>query len=237
MQRLKNFNNISDELLASIPPLKEGEVKSFRMLNGVPYPDPDFEERQKRPVLYGGLQIRTFDRIKDPYKTNEKGDAVGGYVDIGVIEEFDPISERPIKFKLFVVGQGVGQFLLSGNRPEDVELYEYLYLCKYNKKNNKTNDALFEEIIYKSEDETMDDEIKLFEKANATLKKADINAVVGIGAALKWDVSQDEQTLRKKLFKIVKDEPQKFLDLYKSVTSRKKNNKPKEVELEEEISA
>ena len=113
-----------------------------------------------------------------------------------------------------------------------------IYTCaSITKKNNKTNDALFEEIIYKSEDETMDDEIKLFEKANATLKKADINAVVGIGAALKWDVSQDEQTLRKKLFKIVKDEPQEFLDLYKSVTSRKKNNKPKEVELEEEISA
>lgn len=232
MQRLKNFNNISDELLATIPPLKEGQVKSFRMLTGTKNPDPDFDERQKAPVLYGGVQIQTRDRIKDKWKKNEKGEVVGGFVDIGVVENFDPVTENVIKTRLFVSPRGVGTFVLSGDKIEDIELYEFLYLTNQNAKNNKTNDALFEEIDFKDETEQLADEVELINKAFVLFSKMNHSDLLQIGAALKLDTAMNEKGLKVAIGLEAKNNPKRFIEITEVVT-KKGSKKQTELELKE----
>lgn len=154
MQVLKNFNNISEELKATIPVLEIGAIRRFRMLTAVLNNDPDYTERMKRPVFYGTHQIPTKDRIKDPFAKNK-------YVDIGVVEEFDLATERPTRFRLFVPGNHItitgmwnGEFYLQGGITEDEELFEYLWISNYREGNQYRNtkvDPMFEEITDENE--------------------------------------------------------------------------------------
>lgn len=233
MQRLKNFNNISDELFATIPPLKEGEIKSFRMLTGTTNPDPDFDERQKQPILYGGIQIQTKDRIKDKWKRNEKGEVVGGFVDIGVVESFDPVTENVIKTRLFVSPRGVGTFVLSGDKIEDVELYEFLYLTNQNSKNNKTNDALFEEVVFQDESEQELNEFEARIKAFDVFSKLEHSEYLKVAAAFKIETSLSEKDLRISVGKKLESNPNKFIEVVKLVTKAKEVKRQNKLELQE----
>lgn len=210
MKVLKNFNNISDELRATIPEFKEGDVKSFRMLTGVENNDPDLNERLKTPVFYGAVQIPTIDKIKDPYIKNKEGKQVGGYVDIGVVEDFDTATENVKRTKLFVPGHGIGTFCLSGDKLEDVELFEYLWLCKYNKKNcnpRTEHQALFEEVEYI-------DAKEVIAKKRAAAKEA-----------LELLESMDEPTVEQQ--EMALDNPEKFLATFKPEKA-KRGRKAKE---------
>lgn len=136
------INMISEELKNSIPKFEDGEVKVFQMLNGIQNSDPDQVERAKSPILYGHSQIPTQDKIKDPF-TNE-------HVVIAVVEDFAVETGALIKSKLFVPGMNerkfYGKFTLTEG---DEELYEFLYLCNFNRDNpnrNKKVEPLFYEI-------------------------------------------------------------------------------------------
>ena len=170
MKVLKNFNRISDKLIEEcIPPFNDG-VKTFRMLHGVVNNDPDITERLKVPVFYRDTQIRTWDRIKDPYANDGKG----GYVDIGVIEHFDLSTEQPTKFRLVVRGQGVGMFTLNAKSVEDVELYEFLCISNENanfKYRDTTRTPLFEEVTEIDAVEESQNHLDLVIEAGLALKK------------------------------------------------------------------
>jgi len=228
MQRLKNFNNISDKLYNSIPKLKQGEIKVFHMLNGIANPDPDIDERMKRPVLYGAVQLRTWARIRDPFIKNEKGDEVGGYVDIGLVKDFDTTTERPSSFKTVVVGKvaserGAGYFTLNGDRIEDAELYEILYLSPENKRNNTTGDALFEEVEAIDENETVATDLGLLSSALEIYNSFNYDDLERTASILKIDASLGAKALKTEIGKVIKADPKKFLAIASEINSRKKN--------------
>lgn len=148
MQKLQQtgINCITKELEALIPKFKPGEVKVFQLLGGIPNNDPDMNERQKQPLLYGHRQIPTKDRIKD---------LDGNFVEIAVVEQFDAKSGALIKPRLFVPNMGMkenpGTFILAEGNLEHEELYEYLSLCNYNESSvnpnrNRNIEPLFFEI-------------------------------------------------------------------------------------------
>jgi hypothetical protein len=136
MKQGKNFNNISDKLKAEIPKLKKGEKVQFQLLTGMPNPEPDPRERAKQgEVLYGKVQLLTSFRIFDPYQKDSSGNEVGGYIDVGCVDQW--LGDTPVKFRLFIPGlTGVvlhnrafaGRFELQGGSAADEELYEILWL-------------------------------------------------------------------------------------------------------------
>ena len=103
MKSTKTFNNISDKLKASIPQLKPGQKAQFQMLTGMPNPEPDPREKAKQgEVLYGKVQVLTNFRVYDPYQKDGEGNEVGGYVDVGCVDQW--LGENPSKFRLFIPG-------------------------------------------------------------------------------------------------------------------------------------
>lgn len=136
MKSTKSFNNISDKLKAQVPKLKKDQRVSFQMLNGVPNPEPDPRERAKQgEVLYGKVQIMTVFRIFDKYQKDSEGNEVGGYVDVGCVDQWD--GDKPSRYRRFIPGiTGVhlhnlafgGRFDLIGGKVADEELFEILYL-------------------------------------------------------------------------------------------------------------
>lgn len=137
---------VSQQLLDTIPKFKEGEVKTFKCMWGIPNNQPHYMGNpNKPPVLYGHSQIPTNDRIKDPF--------TGKHVIIGVIEDFTADTEHVTKYKTFIPGMNEiafsGTFLLREGNQDEEELYEYLYLSNYNRDNpnrNKKIDPLFYEV-------------------------------------------------------------------------------------------
>ncbi len=193
MKVLKNFNKISDKLREECIPQFDDGIKTFRMLNGVVNNDPDITLRLKTPVFYPDAQIRTYDRIKDPYANEGKG----GFVDVGVIELFDLTTEQPTKFRLVVKGQGVGVFVLNAGSIEDVELYEFLCISNENKSfkyRDKSRTPLFEEV--KEADPTtlsLSDDDLLLEALSGLKKlkqpqKEQLSVLLHIDPTLKADV-------------------------------------------------
>jgi hypothetical protein len=130
MKTIGNYNKISEELKKKIPTLKPGEVKTFQMLNGLPNNDPEEAVRRANPVLYGKTQLLTQYRIWDADIKNDKGEKIGGYVDIVLAKGWH--NNEPTGAKMFVpgidAGQFTGKFDLVGGRLDDQELWEVLYL-------------------------------------------------------------------------------------------------------------
>jgi len=139
-------NMVSQQLLDTIPKFKDGEVKTFKCMWGIPNNQPHYMGNpNKPPVLYGHSQIPTNDRIKDPF--------TGKHVIIGVIEDFTAETEHVTKFKTFIPGMNEvafsGTFLLREGNQDEEELYEYLYLSNFNRDNpnrNKKIDPMFYEV-------------------------------------------------------------------------------------------
>ena len=220
MRISKNFNNISDQLRGEcIPEFKRDEVKTFRLLNGVVNNDPDITERLKRPVFYPDTQLRTYDRIFDPFLNDNKG----GYVDIGVAEQFDIATDGtqiPKKFKCIVRGHGIGMFTLQGNSIDDRELYEHFCISNENA-NFKYRDAkitpLFEEILPLSENEEAEKEFDNLLEAGTALKKLNTNERRQVATALYLDPTYDDKTILIQLQTLAMSDPETLLESIKSV--------------------
>jgi hypothetical protein len=231
MQVLKNFNNVSEELIKEcIPPFGIDEIRTFRMLNGVVNNDPDITERLKQPVFYPDTQIRTWDRIRDPYANGGKG----GFVDIGVVEKFDLTSERPTKFRFVVRGQGVGMFVLSGSSIEDVELYEFLCITNRNanfKYRDKKVEALFEMVQEVDGDKKQEEDFDLLLEAGTHLKKLTATQKTELSVLLHIDPSLDNHALSAKLTEYAKSQPSEILERIKQLKNSGKKSRHAEAVL------
>lgn len=233
MKILGDFNKISTELRKEcIPVLKKGEVRKFRMLTGVVNIDPDLTERAKQPVFYGAYQIRTWDRIFDPYLKNDR-DEKGGYVDIGVIEEFDIKSNQPTKFRLFVAGQGTGVFTLYGGKIKDEELFEFLCICNENgsfKYRDESITALFEEIDEEAEVMKEAEFADAIVEASMVFNELTDEAIKTIAKRID-SFSLNHQLMTAKIKQYATSNPKEFLSVVDTIP--KKGRKPKEKELVE----
>lgn len=241
MKSTKTFNNISDELKAQIPKLKVGERVHFQMLNGVPNPEPDPREKAKQgDVLYGKVQLMTFFRIYDKYQKNEKGEAVGGYVDVGCVDQWD--GDKPARFRRFIPGiNGVhlhnlaygGKFDLVGGKVQDEELFEALWLSP-EREGSPCADPSFE-IKFKIVDDKASskaivnryDRLKRVIDITNTMEEEEAR---GIMAALNQPKYQDKEILMANMKNFAMSNPEQFLKVYESKDSPLKASLKKAME-------
>ena len=227
MKSTKTFNNISDKLKASIPKLKKGQKVSFQMLNGMPNPEPDPRERAKQgDVLYGKVQLMTAFRIYDPYQKDSKGNEVGGYVDVGCVDQW--VGEQPVKFRRFMPGVTPvhlhnlafgGRFDLVGGNTADEELYEMLYLSPERENSICKDDAY--EVKFRIIDERAGTQatINKFDSLKRVLGILDVvkkEEAETLMAALNQPKYQDEQVLMAKLKEFALSNVDAFLTTYDS---------------------
>lgn len=121
MIQTKRFNNISKEVLNSIPPLLPGQVAEYRLL-GV-QPDRENNGGYKIPALRG---VRREVQVFEKGQTAPKKLAFVVDVQSKTIGDNEVITEimRPIWFR----SSSAGSLFLSGDKGEDVLLHEFLYL-------------------------------------------------------------------------------------------------------------
>lgn len=224
MKSTKVFNNISDKLKASIPKLKPEEVVTFKMLNGVPNPDPDPIEKEKNPILYGKVQVNTNARIFDKFVKDETGNEIGNYVDIGCVERWN--GEVPERFRLFVPGMGhysrfQGKFSLIGGNAKDEELYEYLWLTPERKGSPCADsgiDPIFEIVDLKANVKTSVTRHDTLRKAIAysDLLAADLPKARAVMAALNQPTYQDKDVLLASVMELARNKPDDFIKTFDS---------------------
>lgn len=222
MKSSKTFNNISDKLKAQIPKLKPGETVVFRMLNGTPNPDPDEKERQKHPVLYGKVQIQTNMRIFDPYQKDSEGNEVGGYVDIGCVDQWN--GDQPVTFRFLVPGQGQysrfqGKFSLTGGNAKDEELYEILWLSPQRKGSPCPDSSLppmFEILDLKADSKATVTKFDRLKKALDIVAAMKPEGAREIMSALNQPNYQDELVLMAKIKEMASTNPESFIATYES---------------------
>lgn len=132
MVRIKNIlNDVSDELVNSVPRLEPGQTRTFQFLNGIKVHDAENPAVFK--VEYGKFRFNLKDKIYDPYLKKT--------VDIGVPNIID--GDRVIDYKKFAPGEGEasfsGRFSLSGDNADEIEIFEFFMLCNRVKNNEHRN--------------------------------------------------------------------------------------------------
>jgi hypothetical protein len=210
MKVIGDFNNLSKEMKAAMPKLKKGEVKTFIKVNGVINKDPDSDWRAKMPVSYCTEQIPTRARITDWH--------TGEFVDVGVPEKWNK-EEGVIKTRFFMPGLGehhfmfTGMFSLSGDKPADVELYEFLAICPSNESNvqrDTSEPAIFKEINVAATSRAMIEDTDLLLAALQGAKAMSVAEAKLLAAALVWP-NYDEVTVKAKVLEYAKTYPADFL--------------------------
>jgi hypothetical protein len=222
MKSSKIFNNVSDKLKAEIPRLKPGETVVFRMLNGVPNPEPDANERSKDPILYGKVQVQTNFRIYDPYVKDSSGKEVGGYVDCGCVDDWD--GDKPRTFRFFVPGQGLysrfqGKFSFTGGVARDEELFEILWLSPQRKGSPCADGAvepLFEMVDLKSDTKASLTKFDILRKALDIIKDIKPEKAREVMAALNQPSYQDDEVLMAKIKDLASSKPDDFIKTFES---------------------
>jgi hypothetical protein len=229
MKSSKIYNNISDKLKAQIPKLKPGQVVTFYMLNGTPNPEPDPRERAKQgEVLYGKVQILTNFRIYDPYQQDGEGNEVGGYVDVGCVDQWD--GEKPLKFRLFVPGiKGgslfQGKFDLVGGKIQDEELFEVLWLSPQREGSpcaDASVEVLFKILDVKAEAKATINKYDRLKKALDILSEISEEDARRVMMAVNQPVYQDNITLMAKLKEWALSNVDAFLNTYDNPKSHMK---------------
>lgn len=224
MKSSKTFNNISDKLKSEIPVLKPGEVVTFQMLNGIPNPEPDEKERSKDPILYGKTQIVTNFRIFDPYQKDEEGKEVGGYVDVGCVDQW--IKDEPVRFRLFVPGMGEyskfgGKFSLTGGNIRDMELFEVLWLSNEREGNphrDKSSEPLFKMLDLKADSKASISKVSILRKALeiAEKLKTDKNKAIEVLASLNKSHKNDDDVINGMIADLASSTPETLIKIYES---------------------
>ena len=225
MKVVGEFNKISKEMLAMIPTLKKGEIKTFQLVTGHKNNFPDDmdggKERRDHPMLYATWQIPTRDRIKDWH--------TGDFVDIGVPDTFR--KDEVLTVKVFMPGKGepqfryYGKFSLSGSKIADVEMYQYLCICNFNLSNehrDTAEDAIFCELNIVKESETQLSKSDAMLEAMNAAKNMPIEKAQEFASALLWPSFTDEKILKSKVRQYAQEYPVEFNKYYKDPATKVK---------------
>lgn len=206
-RKFKNFNNYSEQFLQDIPTLAQGEVATFRMLNGSKNIDPDTNERDKNPVFFPKTRIPMRDRVYDKYQNKS--------IEIGVVREDD--GDKPVSFHMFVPGMYEarfgGKFSLIGGRGNDSEVFQFLMVTNHNaKKENRdqSKEALFEYInIYEEaeKDAKIVDDMFIALQLVTEMKPTEIK---DFAAAMGLSTTHDVKILHAAIKKYAMESPKEF---------------------------
>jgi hypothetical protein len=123
LKKVLHYNDVSDDILKSVPKLKKGEVVRFKCVHI--NPDPKNERKFSGPRLYS---IPPYDTIWD-----EKSET---YCDIGhVMRSVTTTGEEIAIPKKIIFSSPTGEISLRGGNANEEYLYYYLYLSNYNGSN------------------------------------------------------------------------------------------------------
>lgn len=209
MLEYKNLNKISKELLESIPEMSNEVV--FQMLNGHKNSDPDLNEREKMPYLYGKTQIPTYEKIKDPFANSGKG----SIVEIGVPEKI--INGEVVSYRPFLAGnygENIfnGKFSLMKGKIQDEELYEVFWLLNENESNphrDKSVKPLFKVVNHKEDLKLTLNKVDYLRRALKDLEIISADEIMEFAASQNWAGDIDSMTL--KVNDYAKSNPEKYL--------------------------
>ena len=212
LQKFKQFNDISEELANSVPKLKGS--KTFHMLTGVANNHPLAEENAKVPVYYPLQQIPSRCKIMDKAKKKYVEIALGGVVNTSEGREV-------LEFKRILPGEGKGywgisgKFTLNEGSHEDEELWEYLHLSPFLKKDGVT--ATGEELVelLDFDKETMDEANKIdaLTEVLIYLKTIGIEEARQVAGALNWKHDEEDEIVKAKVKKYGKENPAIFMKM------------------------
>lgn len=225
MKVVGDFNKVSKEMLAMMPKLTKGEIKTFQLVTGHKNNFPDDndggKERRDHPMLYATWQIPTRDRITDWH--------TGDFVDIGVPDTFK--KDEVLTVKVMMPGMGepqfryYGKFSLNGNKLADVEMYQYLSICNFNLSNehrDKTEDAIFCELsIIKDSEVQLSKSDALLEAMNAA-KNMPVEKAREFASALLWPSVTEDKILISKVRQFAEEHPLDFNKTYKDPATKVK---------------
>lgn len=231
MKSTKTFNNISEPLRKQIPKLKKGEKVLFRMLNGVPNPEPDDKERTRQGnVLYGKRQLLTHFRVYDENLKDETGAVTGGFVEVGCVDVW--LRDNPEKFRVFIPGLGPGngsffqgKFELVGGKIADEELFEILWISPERKGTPCPDDSveqIFEIVNVKSEGEKVLSKVDKLYEVLGIVKNASESEMTEYMASINQPSYQDFEVLKAKVSELAKNDPDAFLLAWKSSDKKQK---------------
>lgn len=209
------YNEISDELKATIPELKG--IQTFQMLTGVETIDPDPAYILLNPIQYPTQNIPAKDIIWDMGKKRNVTIALGSST-VG-----EGGREIP-RLDLFMPGLGLshwrfsGKFSLLEGNPEDEKKWAYLWLSNYleDNKNRRTKEApLCRFIDVEKESMELMDEIDLLTKALGYVGSMDEDEAMEIAAALNWPYETRINIVMAGLKSYAKNNPKDFLKMVK----------------------
>jgi hypothetical protein len=230
MKVVGEFNNVSKRLRDELAPkLKQGERKTFQMLNGVKDLHPKSgQETNVYAMLYPKTTLPSKDRIYDPYYTPKgwkHGEEVGGYVDIGMVRTVE--KGEPKKFEFFRPGIGpnlfLGKFTLKQGNVIEEDWYEFLCLSNFNAKNpyrDKSIDPLFEPIDVLAE--SKDKKKILDDRRDALNIASDMDATEAreIADSFNWPYISEPEIVKQKVYDYADKHPTEFLTAFKNPATR-----------------
>lgn len=210
LQKFKQFNDISEELANSVPKLKGS--KTFHMLTGVANNHPLAEENAKVPVYYPLQQIPSRCKIWDAWKNNGKG----AYVEVALGGVINTSQGREVlDFKRILPGEGKGYWGISGKFTvnegihEDEELWEYLHLSTFLKKEGvtATGEELVELLDFDRETLEAAKEISGLTDALIYLRAMGVEEARQVAGALNWKHDEDDDIVRAKVIRFGRENP------------------------------
>lgn len=197
------------------------------MTNGVPNPEPDEKERSKDPILYSKVQLLTKYRIFDKYLTDEDGNEVGGYVDVGCVDSWK--GDEPIAYRCFVTGSNPsnpkaamasrfqGKFELKAGVVKEEELYEILWLSPQREGSpcaDPSVETIFKIIDEKAEVTSSVAKFDQLKKVIDILDKIKPEEARQVFAALNYPNYQDDGVVLAKIKDFGKNNYELFLKTY-----------------------
>lgn len=215
MKSYHNFNDVSQELLNTVPKLKVGQKVTFQMLTGINIQD---AESGENTIAYGKVQIPMKDRIKDPF--------TGKTHSIGIVEEYDLATKEPTKYKFFMPGQGEqhfhGNFTLVGGNVDDEEMLEFFWLCNYNRE-NKNRDTSIHALFYPIDEVAISNKIEreanVLRDALNVVTELDAHSIKSIADSLNFPEMFDAKVLKSNVTTWAMENPEDFLKLYADPTT------------------
>lgn len=222
MRVVGEFNKLSKAIIDKIITLKPGEFADYQLASNLQLTveDPVTEKKQK---WYPHQQLYAKATIWDEHKEGGPGT-----VDIGVIEEVDPQTKLVTRCTAFEFERSPsGVLRLSGDRPKDVELDQFLQL------DNRTENSVLGEhrdasvqILYRR----VDQDKEALKRSDKRKMKTEAMRLAGLmnheelkefGASLNWDTRGKASELSDRVGEFAEDHYELFDDIIKNMDKMK----------------
>lgn len=202
--KASELNNYAED---SIVKLERGQRVSYRLLNVKKDPIPENKGRLMIPFSLG---VPSTDRVYDSNKDE--------WIDIACIDRVKPDGD--VEFTVIeFLRSNAGYIDLSGDKPSDGKLYQYLETCNYNASNpNRSTDKppIFERVDAEKTASEKSKLRKLRSEAVDIAVNLGVEQVRSIGMAISNVEGKEDAVVRDIVEEYAEKNPKEFLKLAKN---------------------